>query len=311
MSAQPNTVISRPDGLPAVNSLALIDQAAGTFELADPHTAHLLVDDLAPHRGDGIFETVLVTLDAAGSVTVHSREPHFTRFQASAEMLELPEPDQALFDRALEAVMAAFISDNPGITGFSVRYAMTRGVEGTSGKPTAWALTIPIDPKYNKQREAGIRVLTLDRGYEAYFGQKAPWQLIGAKTLSYATNQAAGRYVHANDADEALFVSHDGLALEGPTCNLIVKRGNTLSTPEPRAGLLHGTTQRVVFRGAEAAGYTVEYADIPASELKTADALWMVSSVRTAVPIKSVDGAPIPVDEPLTQQLIDWVLQGE
>src|SRR5699024_10725044 len=98
------------------------------------------------------------------------------------------------------------------------------------------------------------------RGFDAYIGSKAPWRLIGAKTLAYAVNQAAGRYAAANNADEALFVSHDGIVLEGPTANLIIRRGDRLLTPNPEAGLLSGTTQRLIFDHAEELGLQAEYA---------------------------------------------------
>jgi 4-amino-4-deoxychorismate lyase len=42
---------------------------------------------------------------------------------------------------------------------------------------------------------------------------------------------------------------------------------------------------------------------VPASDLTRADALWLVSSVRLAVPVTSVDGADVPVDLELTRAM--------
>ena len=104
-----------------------------------------------------------------------------------------------------------------------------------------------------------------------------------------------------------LFVSDDGIVLEGPTSNLVIQRGDTLLTPDPRAGLLHGTTQRAVFTGAEAAGLAVAYADLTIDDVLEADAAWLVSSVRTAVPVLEVDGKTLPHDPASTSRLHGWI----
>lgn len=309
--------------------LALIDVAAGTVRTARLAYPQFPVEDLAIHRGEGIFETVLVTLDpATGRAHIHSEEPHFERFRTSAALLDLPDPPRDLFDAALAAVIdevRAGTASNPApssgtapITEFSIRYALSRGLDshadadahagaGTPAGARGWAFPIAVAPAYATQRSEGIRVVTLDRGYDSYLGERAPWLLIGAKTLSYAVNQAAARHAAARGADDALFVSRDGLALEGPTSNLIIRSGDALLTPEPRAGLLHGTTQRAVFAGAEAAGRPARYADITVEDVRTADGAWLVSSVRTAVPIRGLDGTELPVDAALTAQMHDWI----
>ncbi len=288
------------------NALALIDVAAGTHRLADPLQPQLRVDDLAPHRGDGIFETVLVTR-AGDGLRVHARRPHLNRFRQSADMLDLPAPAPEVFDAAVDAVASRFARDNPGVDEFTVRYAMSRGVD----EPLGWALTIPVDTKYERQRREGIRVLSADRGYDAYFGQVAPWQLVGAKTLSYATNMAAGRWAAANGADDVLYVSHDGIALEGPSSNLLVRRGQQLMTPDPKAGLLHGTTQQTIFSRASQSGMLCSYEDLALADVASADAAWLVSSARMAVPIVSLDGTAVPIDEEFTAQLHSWVRDGD
>ncbi|GAA4283556.1 aminodeoxychorismate lyase [Brevibacterium daeguense] len=288
----------------ASESLALIDPSAGTFSLVDPTAAHLRVDDLAPHRGDGIFETVLVTVHDGGG-HVHARGPHFSRFRSSAQMLELPEPDERLWHEALDAVIAEHVSRHPDIEAFSVRYTMSRGVDHPSG----WALSIPLDPAFARQRREGIAAITLDRGYVAYFGQNAPWMLVGAKTLSYAANQAAGRWAAAQGADEVLYVSHDGFVLEGPTSNVIVQRGNRLLTPDPKAGLLHGTTQQTVFARAAAAGFECTYADLRVEDLTAGDGVWLTSSARLCVPIRTLDGVELARNDELGTRMTDWVLQ--
>ena len=288
--------------------LILVDPDAATFELTDLRAAQLPVTDLSAHRGDGIFETVLVNRGAHGAMVV-SRERHFTRFRASASALDLPEPDQGLWDRVIDSLIAEVAAADPENVEFGIRYALSRGEQGADGqfRPRGWAFPVPVDDHIHTAREQGVTAVSLDRGFDAYIGSKAPWLLIGAKTLSYAVNQAAGRYAAANDADEALFVSHDGIVLEGPTANLIIRRGDRLLTPNPEAGLLSGTTQRLIFDHAEELGLQAEYADLRLEDVKEADGAWFVSSMRTAVALHELDGNAISVDQNLTDRFQEIV----
>ncbi|MGJ5725067.1 aminotransferase class IV [Brevibacterium sp. H602] len=283
--------------------LILVDPTTGTFELTDLRAAQLPVTDLSAHRGDGIFETVLVSMGAHGA-TVVSRERHFTRFRASASALDLPDPDQGLWDRVIDSLIAEVAAADPANAEFGIRYALSRGEQDANGeyRGRGWAFPVPVDDHIRTAREQGVTAVSLDRGFDAYIGSKAPWLLIGAKTLSYAVNQAAGRYAASNDADEALFVSHDGIVLEGPTANLIIRRGDRLLTPNPEAGLLSGTTQRLIFDHAEDLGLRAEYADLSLDDVKAADGAWYVSSMRTAVALRELDGNAISVDQTLTDR---------
>lgn len=283
--------------------LILVNPTTSTFELTDLGAAQLPVTDLSAHRGDGIFETVLVSMGAHGA-TVVSRERHFTRFRASASALDLPDPDQGLWDRTIDSLIAEVAAADPENVEFGIRYALSRGEEVANGalRSRGWAFPVPVDDHIRTAREQGVTAVSLDRGFDAYIGSKAPWLLIGAKTLSYAVNQAAGRYAAANDADEALFVSHDGIVLEGPTANLIIRRGDHLLTPNPEAGLLSGTTQRLIFDHAEELGLSAEYADLRLDDVKAADGAWYVSSMRTAVALRELDGNAISVDQTLTDR---------
>ena len=288
--------------------LILVDPDAATFELTDLRAAQLPVTDLSAHRGDGIFETVLVNRGAHGAMVV-SRERHFTRFRASASALDLPDPDQGLWDRVIDSLIAEVAAADPENVEFGIRYALSRGEQGADGqfRPRGWAFPVPVDDHIHTARKQGVTAVSLDRGFDAYIGSKAPWLLIGAKTLSYAVNQAAGRYAAANNADEALFVSHDGIVLEGPTANLIIRRGDRLLTPNPEAGLLSGTTQRLIFDHAEELGLQAEYADLRLEDVKEADGAWFVSSMRTAVALHELDGNAISVDQNLTDRFQEIV----
>jgi 4-amino-4-deoxychorismate lyase len=276
--------------------LFLVSAEAGCVEV-DPEAPHVSVMDLGVTRGDGIFETISVIGGRAQAL-----EPHLDRFAHSARLLDLPEPDLGLYRRAVSAAIAA----HDEVEELYVKTVMTRGIEGT-GVPTGWVYAAEA-ADFSRVRTEGIRVVTLDRGLRHDVAETSPWLLQGAKTLSYAVNRAALREAERRQADDVIFTSSDGYVLEGPTSNVILRRGDTLVTPRTDQGILAGTTQASVFEFARSVGLATEYALVPVTELASADALWLVSSVRQAAPINRLDGVVRAVDVELSARMTAYLL---
>ncbi|RPE79177.1 4-amino-4-deoxychorismate lyase [Curtobacterium sp. PhB137] len=276
------------------------DPAADAFTWAKPLEEHLQVQDLGITRGDGVFETITVVDGRPQAL-----EAHLARFGRSAAMLDLPAPDPDAWRQAIEAVCARL---DPVREAFA-KTVLTRGVEGTD-RPTGWVYAAPsVDS--TAARTEGISVVVLDRGYRHDVERTSPWLLQGAKTLSYAVNMAALREAARRGADDALFVSSDGYVLEGTRANLILKVGDRLVTPRTDIGILAGTTQADVFRFAEQAGIETAYELVTLADLHAADALWLVSSVRQAAPIRSVNGDARAIDADLTDRINEFLLARE
>lgn len=269
-------------------------RGAAPFAFVVVDEPQISVLDLGVSRGDGIFESISV-----GAGHPQALEAHVNRFARSAELLELPAPDLAVWRAAIFAAIAELV---PAASGESwVKTVMTRGIEGDD-RPTGWVYATH-SPDFSAARTDGVSVVTLDRGYRHDVAQTSPWLLAGAKTLSYAVNRAAVREAVRRGADDVIFISSDGVVLEGPTSTVLVLRGNTLSTPDVELGILAGTTQATIFDWAMTNGFETEFVRISPAELATADALWLVSSVRLAAPIRELDGRPMAVDAGLTARL--------
>src|SRR5690606_15054619 len=149
---------------------------------------------------------------------------------------------------------------------------------------------------FTEARTVGIRVVTLDRGLRHDVDQTSPWLLAGAKTLSYAINRAVQREALRRGADDAIFVSSDGVLLEGPTSSVVYRIDGVLITPGTGLGILEGTTQASLFEYAASIGMPTEYRLAGPDDLARADAIWLVSSVRHAAPVRELDGRAVPVD---------------
>ena len=271
-------------------------ESAPPFEFVDASAPQVSVLDLAATRGDGIFEGISI-----GHGKPQAFEHHLRRFANSARMLDLPSPDLALWR---DAVLAAVEKLEPGEEAW-VKTVMTRGIEG-DGRPTGWVYATH-SADFSRVRAEGVSVVLLDRGYRHDVAQTSPWLLQGAKTLSYAVNRSVFREAHRRGADDVIFVSSDGYVLEGPTSNVVYRRGDTLLTPGPGLGILDGTTQVNIFRWAESIGLSTGYELITPAELAKADGIWLVSSVRLAVAVTALDGDPRRADHTFTAELNAWL----
>ncbi|MET1042787.1 MAG: aminodeoxychorismate lyase [Microbacteriaceae bacterium] len=273
---------------------------APAFALADPDAPQITVLDLGVTRGDGVFETIGV-----GNGHPQALEAHLRRFAHSAELLDLPAPDPNAWRAAILAVIDAL---GP-VAEASIKTVMTRGIEG-DGRPTGWVHG-SVSPDYTADRTTGLRVVTLDRGFTHDVQTRSPWLLAGAKSLSYAINRAVLREAARRDADDVIFVSSDGFVLEGPTSTVLARRGSTLITPGTGLGILDGTTQGSIFRFAAEQQLDTAFELLTVRQLAQMDALWLVSSVRHAAPINTLDGSPVLVDTELSRAMNLFLLRPE
>ncbi|MGM1018160.1 MAG: aminotransferase class IV [Actinomycetota bacterium] len=267
-----------------------------TFTPMDVSAPALSVGELSTQRGDGVFESIGVV-----DGTTQELIPHLERLAHSAALCDLPAPNLVQWRQAVDRAAAEAPAGEAVI-----KLILSRGVEH-GPTPTAWVTAAPA-PDFTMPRTQGIRVVTLDRGYDLGAAGRAPWLLLGAKTLSYAVNMAALREARRRGADDAIFTTSDGFVLEAPTASLILRFGDRFVTPAPSGGILHGTTQLSVYAHLEERGFETSYADIPTSDLSVADAAWLVSSVRLVAPITAIDDTTLSVDADFTASLNTYLL---
>ena len=280
----------------------LVHSADGTvtIEPADVSDPQVSVLDLGVTRGDGIFESIGVVDGRAQAV-----EPHLARLARSAAMLDLPPLDLAVWRTAVARSIELAGPTEPG-TELLVKIVYTRGIEDGDA-PTGWVLCFDAG-SYEPARSEGIAVITLDRGHRADVAQTSPWLLQGAKTLSYAVNKAVLREAARRGASDVIFVSSDGIVLEGPTSTVIALIDGVYVTTPDEFGVLPGTTQQAFFELVEQTGGSTAYRAMTVDELREATAVWLVSSGRQIAAVTSLDGEPLAHDPAFTADALTALL---
>ncbi|OSM42275.1 4-amino-4-deoxychorismate lyase [Nesterenkonia sp. PF2B19] len=281
----------------------------------DPHQPQLRVTDLGAVRGDGVFETMY-----AEAGRIRKLEAHLERLGRSADILDIGIPPAASWRAAVELGLEEYRTRGALPEELTIKLVATRGVEGepASDDPafagTYWALLTPVTDAMRATRGKPVAVTLLDRGYDSTAAERAPWLLLGAKSLSYAVNMASLRWAKDHGFDDVIYTTSDGQVLEGPTSTvLIVTRGadgaRRLITPVLETGILPGTTQGAIFAAAEKAGWDLGYGPLTPQDLLDADHVFLASSVRLVSPIARLDDAELAVDDELTAELIDLLAE--
>lgn len=241
----------------------------------------LPADDLGVLRGDGVFETLHVRSGQPWLL-----DEHLARMARSAARLDLDLPDRAVLAELAAAAYAGWPAGTEG----ALRLVCTRGAE-TGGPPTVFARLAPVPEHVRISRRKGLAVATASLGFAADARGPAPWLLGGVKAISYAVNMAAQRWAGTQGADDVLWVSTDGYALEAPTSSLVWLAGGVLCTvPADPTGILPGTTVRWLLEQAPALGWQAAERMIRPAELAGVDGVWLTSSVRGAAPVRELDG---------------------
>lgn len=217
--------------------------------------------------GEGLFETMLVRDGVPWLL-----DEHLDRLAASAPALGLAVPTSLA-----ELVLSACAKWPPELEG-ALRLVCT--------PMTAFCTIAPVPP-----RTLSLRVRTLP----ASSG-------LPVKSLSFGPSLTARRWAAANGVDDALWVSPDGYALEGPTASLVWLDGEALCTVPPSAGVLPGVTAAWLLAKAPSQGWRAEHRMVKPEALPAVGGVWLASSLRGLAEIRVLDGVELP-QSPHTERL--------
>ena len=248
-------------------------------ELQDPATASIPVSDIGFIRGFGVFE-VIRGLEGK----CFRMAPHLERLERSASMLGIDLPaDELLIDWCAHA--ATHHDD------CVIRVLVSAGDDPFDGTTRVVVTSEPANPQPGE--------LTLLPLVAPWHSDGANWELLRAKTLSYANNFGAIRQAKLAGFSDALLIGESGRILEGPTFTIgwtIDEDGHTVyETPSLELGILDSITRSVAFDAAEASGLQFREVEHSLERLDDAIEFFAISTLRDAISVTSVGEREFPV----------------
>ena len=238
--------------------------------------ARIPISDRGFLYSDGVFETARLHQGKYFRL-----RQHLERLQQSARtlMLELP---------ALPALedLAHGLAQRNDVTEASLRITFTRG---TGTQPTLLGTITPMPAGWQEQAAQGWSLVTARTLRPS--PRSVPAQL---KSLGRIYALLAAQEGRAAGADDVLLLTANEEIAEGPTWNFFWRTGRKIRTAALDGGILEGVTRRIILNIARERGFEVEEGLWPRAELDRADEAFATMTSRGVVPIRSLDGRPLP-----------------
>lgn len=229
--------------------------------------------------GEGVFCTALV-VDGA---IMHARA-HLEKLLKNSKLF-LGEWDTPAWEELHEAALE-LLDKNDFLKG---RYAFNTII---TGGPAGNGIRTPEKP----EPQILMRALPLDipsAPVEAIIAQSVRRNegspLSNIKCAGYGDNILALREAASKGANEAIMLTNTGNVSCATTSNILIVQGGSLWTPPLSDGCQNGVTRALAMEklGARERSFT-------AGELARAEGIYLINSLRGAVPVVSLDGAALP-----------------
>ena len=236
-------------------------------QITPTHDARLPLPDDGLYRGDGVFEVIRLYGGRPFAL-----DDHLDRLERSGAAIDLPV-DRA----ALESELRPLLAEN-GDADAQLRIMVTRGgrrillIEALAPRADSITLaTVTYQP-----------TVILNR----------------VKSLSYAANMHATRIAKERGADEAVFVTSDGVILEPPTATIFwADQSGNLKTPSLENPILDSITRDRLIGELDVAEGTYDV-----SELRAAPEAFLAGTTKEVQPVAAIDDRPLEWPGPATSR---------
>ncbi len=249
------------------------------------------IEDRGFQFADGVYEVCEVR---EGLIVDLTR--HLNRLDRSLSELRITQP---MSRAALTLVIREVLRRNRVRNGIFYMQ-VTRGAakrdhffppEGTA--PTITITAKSTDPSLLAKKYAtGIKVITL---------LENRWDRVDIKTVGLLPNVLAKQQARDAGAHDAIFVTRDGMVLEGASANAwIVTPDGELVTRPAEHGILQGITRTTAIDVAAKLGLVFVEREFSVDEMLSAREAFMTSATGICVPVVEVDGKPVANGHPGT-----------
>jgi branched-chain amino acid aminotransferase len=244
--------------------------------LVEPGEAVISVFDRGLLFGDGCFEI----LRTWGGVAVEL-DAHLDRMFETVRYLKLRTVTR---DEIAASVHGAVRAAGKGE--HRIRIVLTRG---PGGLVTPMAELGPgraiviVDPFPEQPTEMSLAVV--DWPLPQRSGR-------GHKTIAYLEHLLAQDLARAADADEAVRLDGEGAVIEGSTSNVFIVDAGAVITPAVDTGALPGIVRERVLELCAEDGIPTRVREVSLGELRSADEIFITSSLRGVMAVTRLDGVP-------------------
>ncbi len=237
--------------------------------------------------GDGVYEVIPVY-----NGQLFRFKEHLQRLKNSLAAVSISNP---LTDSEWLSLLNTLIEKHPWQNQY-IYLQVTRGIQmqrdhlpAENLTPTVYAYTNPLKLVAAHIIENGINVITLE---------DIRWLKCDIKAITLLPNVMMKLAAKAQNADDAILVSREGLITEGTASNAFMVKDGTIFTPPISHQLLPGITREVIERIASAHNIPLIEQDITEAMLNEADEIWLSSSTKEALSVTTLNGHAVGTGKP-------------
>ncbi len=265
----------------------------GRLRLWDEATLHVGCE--ASIRGLNVFEGVKAYRQPDGSLAIVMLRRHYERLRRSARLLYIPfEHSCEKFTRCIRELAEALVQPDREMWLRTTLFA-TQGHWGEGTKAELVITAYQADTALPKPIRLGISTW-----------RRSPDVSLPARIKTGSNYQVArlarieGRTMGCEDM---VLLNPSGRVAEATgSCILMVREGK-VCTPPATEGALESITVQAIEALARTQGIPFERRPIDRTELVVADELAICGTLAEVVPVKMIEGRPLPASSPLLQEL--------
>jgi branched-chain amino acid aminotransferase len=242
-------------------------------------------------NGWGVFSTIKVV---DGVLFAFPR--HWARMRRDAELMRVMFPWRP---EELEESLLRLVEANEA-------WNSTLRVTICRNRGTMWAGPAPATEvdlfAFTADRSDWGRAVKLGIVPQARYSAS---RFAGTKVMSWAMNLIWYEEAHTAGLDEVILLNERDEVSELTSANIFAAFGNEVVTPPLKSsGCLPGITRELLLEQIDAGAIKVKEGVLTLDDLSRADGLFISSSTRDLLPVASVDGLSIGLDDRLRTQLL-------
>lgn len=229
--------------------------------------------------GWGVFSTMRVSRGV-----LFAYERHFARMKRDAELLRVPFPEDPAW---IESRLLKLVEANQA-TDATLRVVVVRNKGGMWQGPVDRDFDLIALMSDLKAWGQAVRLGVVEQS------RHAANRFAGTKVLSWAFNLTWYEEAHCDGYDEVVLINEKGFVSECTSANIFAAKGGEVWTPPQSAGCLPGVTRELLLSDEiRVPGLNVTERDLTLADLEDADEVFITSTTRDLLPVKSIAGISV------------------